>query len=61
MLHNNALNMFQFHYGTIKRKTSRVCFCCTFLFQFHYGTIKSTKAKASKRKYEEVSIPLWYD
>ena len=32
---------FQFHYGTIKRKTSRSAFNQFTSFQFHYGTIKS--------------------
>ena len=37
--------LFQFHYGTIKRKTPYIYQLQTILFQFHYGTIKSKFAK----------------
>ena len=32
--------LFQFHYGTIKRKRHRITRIMQPLFQFHYGTIK---------------------
>ena len=37
--------LFQFHYGTIKRQTRTRTFTITTLFQFHYGTIKRAGAQ----------------
>ena len=34
-------HQFQFHYGTIKRKTALMTQITAKMFQFHYGTIKS--------------------
>ena len=36
--------LFQFHYGTIKRRKHRVNDSGVTLFQFHYGTIKSRRS-----------------
>ncbi len=41
ILKSNANNLFQFHYGTIKRKNQKKMTISKNLFQFHYGTIKS--------------------
>ena len=34
------LQLFQFHYGTIKRRARCRIVQRTYIFQFHYGTIK---------------------
>ena len=36
-----TLWLFQFHYGTIKRKDMQAKISIQIAFQFHYGTIKS--------------------
>ena len=41
MVKLNIANLFQFHYGTIKRNNSGANNPLQMLFQFHYGTIKS--------------------
>ena len=41
------LSLFQFHYGTIKRRVQYTEHQCVTGFQFHYGTIKS-------------SLEMWY-
>ena len=38
---SGRFTLFQFHYGTIKRKSRNTLACFTSTFQFHYGTIKS--------------------
>ena len=52
--------IFQFHYGTIKRALSVLQSLQGLAFQFHYGTIKSRMKLYSRVGYE-ISIPLWYD
>ena len=39
--------LFQFHYGTIKRKPTSGIGVGLWLFQFHYGTIKRSHASFS--------------
>ena len=37
------LDIFQFHYGTIKSSSSTISYSQRSKFQFHYGTIKSIR------------------
>ena len=43
--------IFQFHYGTIKRKKPAILLVPITKFQFHYGTIKSNWAAYLQRTY----------
>ena len=52
--------MFQFQYGTIKRKKTKSLSEILLQFQFQYGTIKSGSDFVSSRS-TPVSIPIWYD
>ena len=46
--HNHAeplfsVQMFQFHFGSIKTKVYRMLFLVVVLFQFHFGSIKTSR------------------
>ena len=55
------INVFQFHYGTIKSQALLALSSSFLQFQFHYGTIKSSMNHDSALADSLISIPLWYD
>ena len=55
------VEIFQFHYGTIKSEPKEEIAPGMTVFQFHYGTIKSLFPRPEEELLHLISIPLWYD